>query len=161
MTAHAVESNVRAEPDRFAGVSDYLAWDHARLEALIAETARLVDLGSCGAARAVYESFEGGLRRHIRLEESVLFPVFETRAGLGSGPTAAMRRQHREIERSLELIREALDADDADQLRDALAFFESVAAGHHSKEENFLYPAIERILSAPEQRALMGLLQRP
>ena len=87
-------------------VTEALAWDHDRLDALLS---RIFDERAAGRledARRLWPEFERGLERHIRFEEELLFPVFEEKAGLSpnQGPTAVMRAEHRQIEMLLEGI---------------------------------------------------------
>ena len=85
-------------------------------------------------------------------ENDLLFPEFESRSGIGpeAGPTAVMRREHREIEALLERIAGAIGhpGSDAEALRTAL---HRVLTDHNLKEEQVLYPGTDRLLSPAER----------
>jgi hemerythrin-like domain-containing protein len=151
---------MKAEPTmltqtHFETVTDYLSWDHDRLDAIVADVERKVNEGRVAEASQGYEEFDRGLRRHIRIEEELLFPLFEARTGVVSGPTAVMRSEHREIERAIGLMRDALGRQDAEAFRDGLRFLRAVLPEHNAKEEHVLYPTTDRLLSAPERVAFV------
>lgn len=146
------------EPRKFDDVTTYLSWDHDRLDAILVDVCLRVDAGKLGEAEAGYREFLTGLRRHIRLEEELVFPLFEARTGVTGGPTAVMRDEHLEIERALEMMREGLAQKSADSFREGLRFLRSVLPDHNAKEEHVLYPTTDRVLSADERSAFVERL---
>ncbi len=129
------------------GVSEYLAWDHDRLDALFGETRDAAARGAADEARRLFGEFRTGLLRHIRMEEEVLFPAFEQVTGMsGGGPTAVMRMEHREIEGILEAIRTYLGSSPLTYERfQALEHsLMAVLADHNAKEEHIVYPMTDR-----------------
>lgn len=97
------------------------------------------------------------LRRHIFLEEELLFPPLRN-AGFVA-PVAVMLREHGELWRTMESIeRELAEAGDESglpgQCKMLLAQFER----HNSKEEPILYPHAESVLGAPASAELRAFL---
>jgi uncharacterized protein (DUF2249 family)/hemerythrin-like domain-containing protein len=141
-------------------VSDALSWDHGRLAQLEVSAFVARAAGDSETAQKWYEAFSSGLRRHIAVEEQLLFPLFEQRSGLpgDAGPTEVMRQEHREIERLLfEIVRTIGDpAKLPDQAR---AAFHEILEEHHQKEEGMLYPALDEILTPEEGDALVSRIQ--
>ena len=141
-------------------VSDALSSDHDRLARLEVSAFVARAAGDAETARNWYEAFSFGLRRHIAMEEQLLFPLFEKRAGLlpGAGPTEVMRGEHREIERLLvEILRTIGDpAKLPDQAR---AEFHDILEEHHQKEEGMLYPALDEVLTSDEGDTLVSKIQ--
>jgi hemerythrin-like domain-containing protein len=140
-------------------ITELFEEDHARLDAIAKEMVREAEQGR---ARAVVlaHTFAEGLRRHITIEERVLFPVFEARTGLiMRGPTRLMRREHRALESYLVELETAADAyrvtPTRPEVRDALLRAErclaAVVGDHNEKEEGALFPLIDRT-SAPVER---------
>ena len=82
---------------RFESVTAYLGWDHDRLDETLCSVSSAVESGDFAGAAARYEEFELGLLRHVRIEEELLFPVFEARSGFMNGPTAVMRDEHQQV----------------------------------------------------------------
>ena len=98
-----------------------------------------------------FTGFKFGLQRHIVWEEDVLFPLWEKKTGMSdSGPTPAMRNEHRQIGQLLEAIhRKVADKNpDSDQEEQALL---ELLGSHNMKEERVLYPAIDRALTEDER----------
>ena len=141
-------------------VREALACDHDRLEAIEAEAFKARAAGDLTAARVRFTLFARGLRRHIRFEDDLLFPVFEARSGFGSGagPTVVMRMEHREIEALLDRIGGAIGEPGAaaDTLRGDL---HRILADHNLREEQVLYPGTDRLLSPAQRDELVGSIQ--
>jgi hemerythrin superfamily protein len=147
-------------PDPADSLTAHVCREHGCIEALLRDVCTDVDAGRMEAARTTCEAFDRRLVRHNRLEEHLLFPLFEARVGIVGGPTATLRQEHREIERTVSLMRDALDHDDADAFRDGLRFLRSTLSQHHSKEEHVLLPTTDAALSESERAAAMERLQR-
>ncbi len=132
-------------------VSDYLLYDHRRLDSILSEVERLVRAGSFARAAEQFNEFSCGLRRHIEAEESVLFPAFERLTG-ALGPTRLMRAihaQHGDIGRWIDSVAAALEARDATAFAVALEPLTAVLSNHHTKEADILYSATDRLASSP------------
>jgi len=149
-----------AADNEFEDVTQYLSWDHDGLESMLTEVTHKVDAGELDEALKRCRDWDQRLVRHIRIEEELLFPLFDARAGIVAGPTAALREEHREIRRAVRIMRDGLAQRDPVAFRQGLAFLRSVLPGHNSKEEHLLFPATDRLLSDSERRALSGRLQR-
>jgi hemerythrin-like domain-containing protein len=141
-------------------LGEALGWDHDRLDDLAARAFAARAAGRPENARRLWDGFSAGLRRHIRFEEQVLFPLFEAKTGASpdAGPTAVMRSEHRAIERLLGVIAAVIALSDpaADALRAEMV---SLLRGHNEKEELVLYPGTDRLLAPEESDALVARLQ--
>jgi uncharacterized protein (DUF2249 family)/hemerythrin-like domain-containing protein len=149
-----------ARPGALRGVREALGWDHARLDGLEQAASEAWQAAQVRSASRFHLRFAFGLERHIRFEESVLFPAFDRVTGMGAdrGPTAVMRLEHRRIEERLADIRDAAarGVRPAERTRaDLLALLEM----HDAKEENLLYPMLDRSLAPPEADALVYRFQ--
>jgi len=144
----------------FESVTSYLAWEHDRLDEVLRSVSAAVKNGRFDEATSGYARFESGLRRHLRLEEELIFPVFEARSGMVSGPTDVMRDEHRHVRQALDLMWHGLQGSDAGAYEDGLRFFESVLPDHNAKEEHILYPTLDSLLRPTERAALVSRLQR-
>ena len=142
----------------FESVTSYLAWDHDRLDEALRSVSAAVRNGRFEEASARYDRFESGLRRHLRVEEELIFPVFEARSGM-AGPTDVMRDEHRHVRQALDVMRRGLQLSDAGGYEDGLRFFDSVLPDHNAKEEHILYPTLDRLLRPAERAALVSRLQ--
>jgi iron-sulfur cluster repair protein YtfE (RIC family) len=144
----------------FESVTSYLACDHHRLDEALRSVSSAVTSGTFGEAVPRYERFESGLLCHLRVEEELVFPVFEARSGMINGPTDTMRNEHRQVRMALALMRRGLLQSDAIAYNDGLRFFESVLPDHNAKEEHILYPALDGLLRPAERAALIARLHR-
>jgi uncharacterized protein (DUF2249 family) len=153
-----------ARRDALAGaarsVTEALAWDHDRLDALEKEAFERRASGDPDGARSVFALFAHGLRRHIRFEEELLFPEFERRAGFDpdAGPTAVMRAEHREIEALIEDLERGI-GDPAVPAEATRASLHEILGDHNLKEEQVLYPGTDRLLEEAEADALVRRIQ--
>jgi regulator of cell morphogenesis and NO signaling len=126
--------------------------DHDRLDELLATYRRSKRVDFDRAKRA-FKQFKVGLQQHILREEGVLFPLFEEKTGMrDNGPTVVMRAEHRGIARRLEAIHDKVRVHDVDTDQEEEALVEILSA-HNHKEENILYPAIDRMLNDEEEAA--------
>lgn len=160
-TGFRVEISRRsAERGTLRGISDALGWDHERLARLEVGAFVARAAGDTETASAWYEAFSSGLRRHITIEEQLLFPLFEERSGMspGTGPTEVMRAEHREILRLLDEILQSI-GDPAKLPDDKRASFHEILEEHHLKEEGMLYPALDEVLTPEEGDALVATIQ--
>jgi regulator of cell morphogenesis and NO signaling len=143
-------------------ITEALSWDHDRLDALEAAAFEARAEGDLELARRSYRAFAHGLLRHIRFEEELLFRVFEERTGLSpaTGPTAVMRGEHEEIKRRLQAIAAEIGlARPQADLESRRRAFHEVMRAHNDKEEEVLYPAVDRTLSPDESDALVAQIQ--
>lgn len=157
MSTHTTHTS----PLKFDSVTRYLSWDHDRLDGLLGEATTRVENGQLAQALSLFRAFDAGLRRHIRIEEDVLFPLFEARTGTRTGgPTVVMRAEHRAIESELDRMRLALELGDASEYASGLATLHGVLGAHNLKEESVLYPTTDDLLEASERLELVDRLSR-
>ena len=144
------------------GVAVSFGRDHRKIRALLDEVAGLAHASDLAGARRTFATFAAGLRRHIEIEDLLLFMPFEKRTGMAdSGPTAVLRREHREIEQRLESLSQTLlpGQDAAGVERQARALL-ALLDDHARREETILYPTCDRIFDAAEEKAAVRALGR-
>lgn len=141
-------------------VNEALAWDHDRLDGLESRAFKARERGDFVEAQALYAVFAFGLRRHIRFEEELLFPEFESRLGLSSamGPSAVMRDEHREILECLARIERSI-GDAAAAVESVRHTLHTVLGNHNLKEEHIVYPGTDEAMSPIERDALVARIQ--
>lgn len=142
--------------DSPACVSEYLAWDHDRLDAALARALSAAAAVDWDGASAATTTFRIGLLRHIDIEERLLFPAFEERTGVREGgPTHVMRMEHDEIKEAVASITESVARRDLDGLMHWHANLLGVLVEHNMKEEQILYPGTDRLLPPVELESLV------
>lgn len=130
-------------------ITAYYQNDHDRLDSLL-KTFQRLKRTDFPKAKEAFVQFMFGLKRHIIWEEDILFPSFEKKTGMfEGGPTAVMRVEHTMIKKELDAIHDkvAKGNPDSDEAEEKLL---SVLKIHNQKEENILYPGIDRLLTATE-----------
>ncbi len=149
---------IRPVEDAPVTIAAFYAVDHDDIDRLLDEF-RASRGGGQPAALALYREFKARLERHIGWEEDILFPLYERLSGMvDNGPTVVMRSEHRTITALLDSIdttlgqgKASIDADEAELLE--------VLAAHNWKEENILYPLIDRQVSVAEREAVFARMR--
>jgi hemerythrin-like domain-containing protein len=132
-------------------ISAFMRDDHARLDAMFIEFCGFT-ASNREAAKAAFSLFKQAWHRHMALEETLLFPVFEQRTGLvDHGPSVVMRQEHWRILASLAAIEEHFNETPDDTAQD---LSQSIAA-HDRKAKTILYPWIDAIISVEEAQELV------
>lgn len=136
-------------------LSAALQAEHREIDAGIEEYARTAQAGQ-PQVEPVLRAM-GALRRHIYLEEAMLFPSLRE-AGLVA-PVFVMVREHGEIWRSMDAL-EAAVATDAGGTAAAAICREMVKQleAHNMKEEMILYPQADAVVTGGDSEALQRFL---
>ena len=136
-------------------ILEFMSVDHDRLDNKIKmySTEKLADVER---AESIFLSFKSELERHIIWEEDILFPVFERKTGIkDGGPTSVMRMEHIQIKNHLQEIKRKLHAKIIqDPCKEEVALFK-VLELHNQKEENILYPSIDKLTSEQEKKQMI------
>lgn len=134
--------------------------DHDRLDLIFLQFSKLKK-ADFSKSKSLFQEFNQGIQRHILWEEKILFPLFEEKTGMkGIGPTEVMRMEHSQIKFFLEKISTALSQNtvqDIDGLESGLL---DVLKPHNEKEENVLYPAIDRLSSEIEREKALESMKK-
>lgn len=131
-----------------AGLAGFFMQDHRNCDALWARLEGLLDNGDSDAARQAWREFDGSMRRHLAMEEDVLFPAFDASSGMGGGgPTAMMRMEHQQMCGLLDQMGIAMSTGDAEETLDLGDTLLMLIQQHNVKEEGMLYPMAENMLA--------------
>ena len=124
--------------------------DHRACDHLLAEAEAALDRGDAAAASTLFADFQQRFEGHLRMEEEVLFPEFESQTGMTAGPTQVMRMEHEELREQARAATGALASGDNETFLDACDTLLTLLQQHNAKEEQVLYPMCDRTLSNPE-----------
>jgi len=131
-----------------SGLTAFFEQDHRDCDARWADVEELLDTQDVDAARPAWQKFNTGMRRHLAMEEEVLFPAFESAARMaGGGPTAVMRVEHQQMRGLLDQIESAMESGDTEQAMDIGDTLLMLIQQHNIKEEGMLYPMAENVLA--------------
>ncbi|MBX3460837.1 MAG: hemerythrin domain-containing protein [Planctomycetes bacterium] len=147
---------VARDPSLAASVSEYLGWDHDRLDEVLERALADAAAGKWQPASRRLENFRHGLFRHADLEDDVLFPEYEQRTGIRTGgPTQVMRDEHVQIKQAINGMVQATREESLPDLEQWHANLLGVLVEHNMKEEQILYPGTDNLLSDAEREDLI------
>lgn len=156
------ESEVTRRASQATGsrrLGDVLEWDHERLDQLQKGAFAAWERGLTDLAWELYTRFANGLRRHIRVEETVVLPELERRLGLDgrNGAVATMRGEHRAIGIFLDRV----CASGPSSLRDGgpAAEFADLLARHERWEDRLINHGLAGLLGDEESDTLAAAVQ--
>jgi hemerythrin-like domain-containing protein len=153
-------SGVRTKDATFKSLHAYLAWDHHRLDGVLAEVVKQVDDGDIQRAERTLSHYDRGQRRHIRLEEETVFQLYaHERTGAARSPKATIEAEHAHILECLDEMRSALEQHNVPAFHVVHARLAALMPEHHRKEEEGLYPYIDSLLGADEAEKLVSRLR--
>lgn len=155
-----VEIARRKETDPDRSVTDYFQTDHRRLDAIYERFEDAAALSDWDKALADFREFSLGLKRHIKAEEEILFPLFEEKTGMvDAGPTFVMKMEHKEIKELLERIENGAASANASVVNEARTLLMNILADHNMKEEHILYPESDSFISDDERSEVIKKTQ--
>jgi len=134
--------------------------DHHQLDEFLGQFRELKGKNR-NEAMKLFLSFKAEAEKHIEWEEKIIFPMFEEHTGMyHTGPTQAMRTEHRMI---LEMLKGLADAilhskTRTDELAETLIEkrLMELFKVHEQKEEEILYPWIDSALWQSEKEVAMA-----
>jgi iron-sulfur cluster repair protein YtfE (RIC family) len=129
-----------------ASLVDYFTTDHRGCDAVWADVEAAADAGDAARLATEWQRFQGGLLRHLGMEEQLMFPAFEAATGMTGGPTQVMRMEHEQMRGLLEQMYAAVARGDTEELLDQGDTLNILIQQHNMKEEGMLYPMAERAL---------------
>lgn len=131
--------------------SNWLVHDHRKYDALLEDCELAAGAGEWKEAIALFRELIDDLGLHIRMEEEVLYPMFERKSGDPQGEIAMLREEHEEIERLLRDLMTVIKIQDFDHLLDSLIPLHKAMKEHNAHEETvFLGPDGEALLARRE-----------
>ena len=135
--------------DAATGPQAFMTEDHRACDVLWSELEAAIDAEDEARARELWGRFNGAIRRHLDMEELVLFPAFENVTGMhGGGPTAVMRMEHQQMRGVLDQMGGAASSGDLQGVLDHGDTLLMLTQQHNVKEEGILYPMLDRLLAA-------------
>lgn len=135
-------------------IGTFLERDHGEIDCLFEDYRESKRIGDA-ASKVAFCEFDDRLRRHIDWEEEFLFPVFEqqTDGEVAGRPTVIMRHEHEQIRMYLDLIADVLERDEIPGTYEGA--FLTALQEHNRKEENILYPWLDRELTPKETETII------
>jgi hemerythrin-like domain-containing protein len=120
-------------------LTGFFAGDHSDCDTKWATVENHLDGGDNAAITTAWEAFNQATRRHLAMEEELMFPAFEAMSGMGqSGPTVIMRQEHEQMRALLDQIGFLIHEGDTDEALDLGDTLHMLTQQHNMKEEGML-----------------------
>jgi hemerythrin-like domain-containing protein len=116
-------------------------------------------------ARERLLAYERALLMHMRVEEDVLLPIYVRAGAIPGGPLELFLGEHRKMREFLQRFMATLaelETDPPDlkrriiRLFDEQTMFKHLVEHHDLREQNILYPTLDRLTTEAERRDLLG-----
>jgi hemerythrin-like domain-containing protein len=155
-----------AEENRTQGSADtitsFMVAEHTRLRDLWEQITAALKAEEFARLHGLARDLIAALKRHISLEEQILFPAIESKSN-NHEPTNAMRLEHRQMEHMLEQLTPLLTLAELWTGIKAVEGQEiepgALLRSHENKEHDVLYPLADELLGVEEARILVARLR--
>ncbi len=124
----------------------FFTQDHRACDRLWADIENAAERGNDTLCTTSWSTFDTTMRRHLLMEERVLFPAFELATGITQGPTSVMRHEHTQMRGMLDRMGRLAGDSDWDALVDEGDTLLILIGQHNAKEEGMLYPMTQQVL---------------
>ncbi len=128
-----------------SNIKAFMTQDHRDCDDIFAQMEEAVASKSDEALLKV-EAFQDALTNHFKMEEMVLFPMFEQKTGMTEGPTQVMVMEHEQMRGLLSKIDQAIEQNDNDKFFGLTETLMILMQQHNMKEEQMLYTMIQQHL---------------
>jgi uncharacterized protein (DUF2249 family) len=151
---------VRREGDFRRTVADFMAADHAWLDGHFDQAREAAEEGDWAEVDARLAVFLHGMRRHLHIEEDLLMPAFRQLTGRPVGESGGqLQFEHVQVRGLLAELAEAAEGRDNVKFQVQIDLLMSVLGPHNQREDQVLYPTIDRLLEAHEANQLVLRMQ--
>ena len=131
-----------------SSLSGFFARDHRDCDEHWLAVENAIEGGDPAAIGASWDAFDHRQRRHLDIEEQIMFPAFERATGMTSGPTAVMRMEHEQMRGLLDQMAGAVKAGEYPAVLDLGDTLLMLVQQHNQKEEAMLYPMADNALAS-------------
>ena len=134
-----------------SSTNNWLIHEHSLYENLLSQCTEAVEIEDWKTVNLLFKRLVTHLKRHMALEEEVLYPAYEAAAHAPQGPTSALREEHDHIVRLIMDMARVIKTRDSDYVLECLAHLEKQMIKHHEKEEDIFLPMASHILDAKRE----------
>ncbi|MGB5539200.1 MAG: hemerythrin domain-containing protein [Gammaproteobacteria bacterium] len=136
---------------------NWLVHEHSLYENLLSECRDAVETEDWGMVDRIIHELVTHLKRHMAMEEEVLYPAYESAPQAPQGPTMALRDEHTSIIRLIQDTARVIRSRDSDHVLECLARLDYQMIKHHEKEEDIFLPMASHILDDNRDELLRKL----
>lgn len=138
----------------------WLNHDHKQYESAVHRCRRVCDDKDWAKVRNLFQDFVSSYEMHVRLEEDVLFPLYEQRVETPTEPADSLREDHAQIFRLTQHILDLLERGDWQGVPTDMSLLYRLLIKHHEKEEEIFLPMASEALLSDKDEILLELKRR-
>ncbi|MDP3267079.1 MAG: hemerythrin domain-containing protein [Sulfuricurvum sp.] len=138
-------------------ILEFMRDDHRTCDHLYTDAENALAAKNTEEAKRLFGEFYRATNHHFDMEERELFITFEKRTGMVGGPTQMMRFEHQQLRTQLEAMLKALNENKFDDFFGIGESMMIMLQQHNMKEEQMLYPMIDRALDGDAQLMVQTL----
>jgi iron-sulfur cluster repair protein YtfE (RIC family) len=131
-----------------SSTDNWLIHEHSLYENLLSRCTEAIEIEDWEDADLLFKRMVTHLKRHMAVEEEVLYPAYEAATHAPQGPTGALRDEHDHIVRLIMDMARVIKTRDSDYVLECLSHLEKQMIKHHEKEEDIFLPMASHILDA-------------
>jgi hemerythrin-like domain-containing protein len=136
---------------------NWLVHEHSLYEYLLSQCQDAAEIEDWETVDRAFQDLVTHLKRHMALEEEVLYPAYESAPHAPQGPTTALREEHSNIVRLIQDMARIIKTRDSEHALEGLVHLEYHMIKHHEKEEDIFLPMASHILNASHDELLRKL----
>lgn len=138
---------------------NWLIHEHSLYENLLSQCTEAVEIEDWKTVNTLFKRMVTHLKRHMALEDEVLYTAYEASTDAPQGPTGALREEHDRIVRLVTDMARIIKTRDSDYVLECLAHLETQMIKHHEKEEDLFLPMASHILDARREEISQQLAE--
>lgn len=140
-----------------SSTDNWLEHEHSLYEDLLSGCQDAVECEDWKGADQLFGEMVASLKRHMAMEEEVLYPAYESESSAPQGPTQELRAEHDQILRLVGDVVRVIKSRGSDHALECLAHLENRMIKHHEKEEDIFLPMASHILDAKREEIIRKL----
>ena len=138
-------------------MDNWLEHEHSLYEDLLSRCAIAAENEEWGRVDLLFGQLVTSLKRHMAMEEEVLYPAYEAEPNAPQGPTRALREEHDRIVQLVRDVAHVIRSRGSEHLLECLEHLEKAMIKHHEKEEDIFLPMASHILRESRDELLQRL----
>lgn len=142
-------------------ILEFMRESHRACDHLYTEAENALADKKMDEAKKFFGEFHRATNHHFDMEEKELFITFEKRTGMIGGPTQMMRYEHQQLRALLESMLRSLNEGKNDDFFGQGESMMIMLQQHNMKEEQMLYPMIDRTLGGDAELMIQTLKDMP
>ncbi len=127
---------------------NWLVHEHSFYEDLLSQCQDAAEIKDWRNVDLAFGELVTHLKRHMALEEEVLYPAYESMPHVPQGPTTVLQEEHSKIVNLIRDLVQVIKTRNPEHVLERLARLENRMIKHHEKEEDIFLPMAGYILNA-------------